>query len=37
MGGSKEHTDVSTNIIKLTMEALSADDQHHFDNLIRHE
>jgi hypothetical protein len=36
MAGSKDHTKVSTtNIIKPTMEALSADDQHPFDDLIR--
>jgi hypothetical protein len=35
MGSSKDHTDVSTtNIIKPTMVALPADDQHHFDDLI---
>jgi hypothetical protein len=38
MASSKDHTKVSTtNIIKLTMEALSTDDQHPFDDLIRHE
>jgi excinuclease UvrABC ATPase subunit len=38
MTGSKDHTDVSTtNIIKPTMEALPADDQQPFDDLIRRE
>ena len=38
MTGSKDHTKVSTtNIIKPTMEALSANDQHPFDDLIRRE
>jgi hypothetical protein len=38
MVGSKDHTDVSTtNIIKSTMEIVSADGQHHFDDLIRRE
>jgi hypothetical protein len=38
MVGCKDHTDVSTtNIIKPTMETVSADGQHHFDDLIRHE
>jgi hypothetical protein len=38
MASSKDHTDVSTtNIIKLAMEALPADEQHHFDGLIRRE
>jgi hypothetical protein len=37
MVGSKDHTDVSTTNIKPTMEALPANDQHHFDDLIRHE
>jgi hypothetical protein len=38
MVGSKDHTDVSTtNIIKPTMEIVSADGQHHFDDLIRRE
>jgi hypothetical protein len=36
MAGSKDHTEVSTtNIIKPTMKALSADDQQPFDDLIR--
>jgi hypothetical protein len=35
MAGSKDHTKISsTNIIKPTMEALSADDQRPFDDLI---
>jgi hypothetical protein len=34
---SKDHTDVSTtSIIKLTIEALSADDRQHFEDLMRH-
>jgi hypothetical protein len=38
MVGSKDHTDVSTtNIIKSTMEIVSVDGQHHFDDLIRRE
>jgi hypothetical protein len=38
MVGSKDHTDDSTtNIIKPTMEALSANDQHHFDDLTKCE
>jgi hypothetical protein len=38
MAGSKNHADVSaTNIIKLTLEALQADDQQHFDEQVRHE
>jgi hypothetical protein len=33
---SKDHTDFSTtSIIKLTMEALSADDRQHFEDLMR--
>jgi hypothetical protein len=36
MIGSKDHTDVSTtNIIKPTLEALQADDQQPFDDLVR--
>jgi hypothetical protein len=36
MIGSKDHTDVSTtNIIKPTLEALLADDQQPFDDLVR--
>jgi hypothetical protein len=36
MAGSKNHNDVSTtNIIKPTMKALTADDQHPFHNLAR--
>jgi hypothetical protein len=38
MAGSKDHTDVSTtNIIKRTMEALPANDQHPFNDIIRRE
>jgi hypothetical protein len=38
MVGSKDHTNVSTtNIIKPTMASLSADDQHHFDDLTKRE
>jgi hypothetical protein len=36
MAGSQNHTDISaTNIIKPTLEALPADDQQHFDDLMR--
>jgi hypothetical protein len=35
---SKDHTNVSTtNIIKLAMEALPADDQQPFEDLVGHE
>jgi hypothetical protein len=35
MAGSKDHTKVSaTNIIKLAMEALPADDQRPFEDLV---
>jgi hypothetical protein len=38
MVGSKDHTKISTtNIIKLAMETLPADDQRPFEDLVMHE